>query len=283
MHISKEAEQYILQCQLMAFDEEASESENTQGTVLAKSKSEARKLVEQGKTVIIDGKTMSKVEGRTYIGGSEAIHQRLRLGRNDVEMMSGAMRVMQQYIDHGSLDRMLNLLQKDAESSFDDFKEAIKPHSNIDETQYLIAKDLNEIEARAKDYPLIQAKQAATMFGELGAANPSRLVGKLKKEHKIIGFYFGNSRNIQIPVFQFDPINLGVYPPVEKLCRMLDGLNDWGVYKWLTTFDEDLECTPAQALSQPKLEGDLLYLAGLFKSESTLASLDFVAEGQDNE
>jgi hypothetical protein len=74
-----------------------------------------------------------------------------------------------------------------------------------------------------------------------------------------------------------------VYKPVEKLCHILDELNDWGVYKWLTTHDEDLECTPAQAISRPELEEDLLYLAGVFKSESTLRGLNVTSVKNDGQ
>ncbi|CCN40124.1 hypothetical protein VIBNIFTn2_120106 [Vibrio nigripulchritudo FTn2] len=211
------------------------------------------------------------------------VNDQVTIDSQDVSLVWGAMRALRHHISHGSLEHMVRILQDDAEKSFDDFKEAIKPHGRADDTQYLIAKDLNDIEARTSDYPLTSAKHAAVLYGEMNSANPSRLVAKLKKEFKILGFYFGNSRNIQIPIFQFDTDSLGVYETVPKLCRIFDDLNDWGVYKWLTSFDEDLECTPAQAIRRPELEDDLLYLAGLFKSASTLRELSFVAEGNGNE
>lgn len=283
MQFSKESKQYILQCQLIALDDDRRESKDSLEPVIVKSKKEAQVHLNQGRTVILNGLVMSMMKGQTYLIKPETISQNLRLSSGDVERVNGAMRLIQRYIDHGSLDRMVKLLQIDAEKSFCDFKEAVGLISNTNDTHYLIAKDLKEIEARTNKYPLIPAKQAAIFLGEVNITNPSRLVAKLKKELKIIGFYFGNSRKIQIPAFQFDMINLGVYKPVEKLCHILDELNDWGVYKWLTTHDEDLECTPAQAISRPELEEDLLYLAGVFKSESTLRGLNVTSAKNDGQ
>lgn len=285
MQISKKTKRYILQYQLIALDEDKHESGGSLEPVIpviVKSKEEAQPYLTQGKTVILDGLTMSTVKGSTHVGKLETMNQSLSLGSGDVKRIHDAMRIVQQYIDHGSLERMMQVLQKDFEKNFNDLKEAIKPHSNADDTQYLIAKSLNEIEARTSDYPLITAKQAAALYGEVSAVNSSRLITKLKKELKIIGFYFGNSRSIQIPAFQFDMVSLGVHKPVERLCHILDGLNDWGVYKWLTTHNDDLGCTPAQAINRPELAEDLLYLASIFKSESTLRDLTFVSKTNNN-
>ncbi len=283
MQFSKESKQYILQCQLIALDGDRRESKDSLEPVIVKSKKEAQVHLNQGRTVILNGLVMSMMKGQTYLIKPETISQNLRLSSGDVERVNSAMRFIQRYIDHGSLDHMVKLLRVDAEKSFCDFKEAVGLSANTNDTHYLIAEDLKEIEARTNKYPLIPAKQAAIFLGEVNITNPSRLVAKLKKELKIIGFYFGNSRKIQIPAFQFDMINLGVYKPVEKLCHILDELNDWGVYKWLTTHDEDLECTPAQAISRPELEEDLLYLAGVFKSESTLRGLNVTSAKNDGQ
>ncbi|MEZ8651874.1 hypothetical protein AB6D92_23305 [Vibrio splendidus] len=286
MRISREAEQYILQCQLTALEEQEYENDDhdsIQEPVTVNSLREAKPLLDKGITVVLNGKHLTAKNGRVFAAPAHVINRSVKLGFEEAELVSGAMRVMEHHIAHGSVKHMYRLLQQDAQKSFDDFKEAIKPHTSADDTQYLIAKDLNEIEARAKNFPLITAKQASVLFGEVSAANPSRLVAKLKKEMKLLGFYFGNSRNIQIPAFQFDTERLGVYKPVERLCHIFDGLNDWGVYKWLTTHNDDLECTPAQAISRPELGEDLLYLAGLFKSQSTLRDLTFASEEQDYE
>lgn len=286
MRISREIEQYILQCQLTPVEEQEYVNDDhdcIQEPVIVNSMREAKTLLDKGINVVLDGKYLTSRGGRIFLSQPHMINRSVKLGFEEAELVSGAMRVMEHHIAHGSIKHMYHLLQQDAQKSFDDFKDAIKLHTSADDTQYLIAKDLNEIEARAKDFPLLTAKQAAILFGEVSAANPSRLVAKLKKESKLLGFYFGNSRNIQIPAFQFDTERLGVYKPVKKLCHIFDGLNDWGVYKWLTTYSDDLECTPAQALSRPELEEDLLYLAGLFKSQSTLRDLTFASEEQDNE
>lgn len=282
MQFLKEAEKYILQCRLITLDEDKHEGRDSLETVIAQSEKEAQLYLAQGRTVILKGAPMSMVTLQTDNVKPEMINQSLRLSLGDIEKVNDVMRLIQRYIDNDSLDNMIQLLQKDAEKSFDDFKEAIRPHLNVDDTQHLIARKLNEIEAKKNEYPLVTAEQAAALFGEVDTSNPSRLVAKLKKELKIIGFYFGNSHNIQIPAFQFDLARLGVHKPVSKLCHILDGLNDWGVYKWLTTHNADLECTPAQAISRPELEEDLLYLAGMFKSDSTLRDSNFVSQGNGN-
>lgn len=142
--------------------------------------------------------------------------------------------------------------------------------------QYQLAQRLNDIEARASEYPLVTPKDASRLLGELSATNPSRLVATLKAEHKLFAFNFGDAKSVQVPAFQFKP-DLGVFSVVPKLCRILSGLNDWGVYHWFTTYSPDLDCSPAEALAISELGDDLVYLAGLFKSSSTLRELSFDA------
>ncbi|MEF1281768.1 hypothetical protein QTO05_22085 [Vibrio fortis] len=269
MQFSKEAKQYILQCQLIELDEHANESKNCLEPVNVESQKELEYYLAQRRTVILNGLIMSSANDQTCIKKPKC----LRLDGSEIEKINEAISLIQRHIDCGSLERVMQLLRKDAEISFEDYEEVIEPP-----TKRLITKKLNEIEARTSEYPFISAKQAADLLGDVNATNPSRLIAQLKKERKIIGFYFGNSSEIQIPAFQFNRSSLGVHKPVEKLCHTLDHLNDWGVYKWLTTYDEDLKCTPAQAISRPALEKDLLYLAGIFKSESTLRDSIFTSE-----
>lgn len=148
MQVSKKADLYIFQCQLIALDEDNHETEDSLKPVLVKSKTEAQQFLAQGQTVIFDGLVMSRMKAQTHSGKPEMINQNVRLNSGDVEKVNDIMRLMQHHIRNGSLDRMTQLLLKDAEKNFDDFKVAVNPYSSADETRYLIAKDLNEIEAK---------------------------------------------------------------------------------------------------------------------------------------
>ncbi|EOA6542222.1 TPA: hypothetical protein ACGU7E_003450 [Vibrio vulnificus] len=195
---------------------------------------------------------------------------------NDLKRLS---RVLAYNIQTGDIHALVAELEQKADSKFLAFKDELKQHS-MDDAQFSIAKSLNAIEDRVQQFPLLTPKQASIFLGDLASRNPSRTVNKAKEEGNIFVFYFGNTRTAQIPAFQFNTENLGVYDVVPRLTKALEGLNDWGVYSWFTTKSEDLDCTPAEAVSKPELYDELRYLAGLFKSDSTLRDLSFVANNE---
>ncbi len=122
----------------------------------------------------------------------------------------------------------------------------------------------------------ISSQKAYEILGISGAENPSLELSKMKKDSKVLAFVFPPSPHIQIPDFQFN--DKGIHPIVPQLCKILDGLNDIGVYRWLNSYCEDLRCKPYQAIDHPFLHNDLIYLAGLFKSHSTLRYLSHFKE-----
>jgi hypothetical protein len=201
----------------------------------------------------------------------------LPVSSDDALTWENLLRICVSHAHRGTLEHVNEILQKDAVQQFSEFKLKIKEQPAT-ETQYLIARQLNRIEALTKEFPLVSAKQAVYLLGDLSATNPSRVINTAKQANRLFAFNFGDSKSTQVPVFQFDPEKLGVYKPVPELCRILDGLNDWGVYQWLTTTHDDLGCSPANALSRPEMEADLLFLAGLFKSDSTLRELSYTAD-----
>lgn len=189
-------------------------------------------------------------------------------------------RVLAYSIQSGGIHELVMELEKKVDSDFLSFKEDLKQHA-MDETQFCIAKSLNAIEERAKQFPLLSPKQAAILLGDIANKNPSRTINKAKEDGELFVFYFGNAKTAQIPSFQFNTNTLGVWEVIPKLVKTLGGLNDWGVYSWFTTESDDLGCTPAEAVSKPETYNDLRYLAGLFKSESTLRDLDFIAANNE--
>lgn len=84
---------------------------------------------------------------------------------------------------------------------------------------------------------------------------------------------------VQLPVFQFNQSVLKPWEPVKQLCELFSGLNDWSVYDWMTSFNDDLETTPALALQKTELHDDLIDLAGLYRNESRNVHLRFSFEG----
>jgi len=186
-------------------------------------------------------------------------------------------------IENDGIETLAKDLEKDLEVDFNEFKKSVKPHS-MSETQYVLAQSLNAIEKRVAEFPLVSPKEAAMLMGEVNSTNASRTISAARDQKRIFAFTFGDSKATQVPAFQFNATALKVWQPVPELAQILSGLNDWGVYSWFTTHNYDLECTPAEALGRPDLYEDLVYLAGLFKSESTLAHLSFIAEdGEGNE
>lgn len=70
---------------------------------------------------------------------------------------------------------------------------------------------------------------------------------------------------------------------IPRLCELFGELNDWAVFHWFTTFNEDLGMTPATALKEASRHGELLELAGLYVNESQCKHLSFSIDGNDNE
>lgn len=139
----------------------------------------------------------------------------------------------------------------------------------------IINQRLREIETKSKDFPFVDENTAVFLMGKLNAANSKSIVIDAQKKHSLLVFSFGKADCIYIPEFQFQKHGTGVMPVVPELCKILSGLNDWGVFDWLTSYSEDLQCTPADAIHDQELIDDLVYLAGLFSSESRLSHLSY--------
>ncbi|WP_052125078.1 hypothetical protein [Vibrio sinaloensis] len=140
---------------------------------------------------------------------------------------------------------------------------------------------MEPFEEETKRFPLLTETQAAKYLGGAASTNPSAFLLKAKQEKQLFVFYFDDPDVALIPEFQFNPSTHTIYPSVPRLCQLLEGLNDYGVYIWLIHHDEDLGASPAEVLGtteNEQLQDDLFYLAGLFKSESTLQQLNFIAE-----
>ncbi|MDA0383557.1 hypothetical protein [Vibrio owensii] len=191
--------------------------------------------------------------------------------------------VVQKLSESDKIDALIDWAISQEETAFENFRSVLK-ETQASEEQFAAAKVLNDIESRVSEYPMCSVATAAKLLGEVTTKNPSRVIATARKENKIFAFTFGSAKNIQVPFFQFNTKKLGVYEPVPELCRILSGLNDWGVYQWLTTHSADLETAPAVALKHESLWDDLLLLAGLFKSQNTYRDLSFTAAevGNDN-
>ena len=135
------------------------------------------------------------------------------------------------------------------------------------------------LDERITQFPLVSLEEAVCLLGYRDDEDALHLVNEAKKNHQLFAFnFFNDGKPVGIPLFQIDFDKAQVFAVVPKLCAMLSQLNDIGVYCWLTSFDEDLGCTPAEAFQNPEKEDTLMYLAGLFVSDSTLRNLDFTAE-----
>lgn len=141
----------------------------------------------------------------------------------------------------------------------------------------IINQKLREIETKSKDIPFVDEDTAVLLMGKMNAANSTSTVIDAHQKHRLFVFSFGKTDCIYIPKFQFKTNGTGVMPVVPTLCEILSGLNDWGVFDWLTSYSADLECTPADAIHNEELIDDLVYLAGLFSSESRLCHLSYKA------
>ncbi|MDO6706956.1 hypothetical protein [Photobacterium sp. 1_MG-2023] len=206
----------------------------------------------------------------------------VRITAEEAESLKELSRNLLFYAQKGGLQHIVDLLERDAEQQFSDFKRRIKDHTSS-ETQFMIASALNEIEARTEQYPLLSASAATNLLGEFQASNPSRVISQASQARRLFAFNFGDAKTVQVPAFQFDTKHLGVWKAVPELCQTLNGLNDWGVYQWLTSVSDDLGCTPAEALQKPELEADLLYLASLYKADSTFNDLSYTADTDASE
>ncbi len=195
---------------------------------------------------------------------------------NENHEIANILRLVTNLSNQGMLKQANHALEKVLQQSFFDLKEAIG-RRKASEIQYLIAKQLNDIEALTSHYPLLTAKQATAMLGDLSARSVSRTINTACQEGRLFVFYFGDAKNAQIPEFQFNVETLGVHEVVPRLCKVLRGINDWAVYKWFSSYSEDLGCTPANAIERKECWDDLVYLAGIFASSCNLRELNYVA------
>lgn len=178
----------------------------------------------------------------------------------------------------GKLDNFLNLAENHAESLLMEFKRTVKS-SGYSPAQYGLVQTLNAIEKKVDDFPLVTPRQATKLLGMFASTNPSRDIGRLINENKLFGFSFGESKVLQLPAFQFNTAELKPWVPVSRLCELLHELNDWAVYDWMTTYNEDLGTTPAHALAIPDLYDDLIDIAGLYRNENKHAHLYYPVKG----
>ena len=188
--------------------------------------------------------------------------------------MSRILELTERFSQNGELADFLNLAEEHAEHGLLEFKRSVKK-SSYSPAQYELVQTLNTIEKKITEFPLVTPKQATQLLGMFASSNPSRDIGKLVKQNKLFGFSFGESKVLQLPAFQFDDKELKAWPPVNRLCELLSNLNDWAVYDWLTTDNDDLGTTPAEALKRPDLYDDLLDIAGLYRNENKHAHLSF--------
>ncbi len=185
--------------------------------------------------------------------------------------------LMQLFSQHGELSELTKLAEDLAENKLLDFKQSVKS-KHYSPAEYEIVQQLNAIEDKVYEYPLITPKEATRLLGMFSATNPSRDIAHLVKSQKLFGFSFGETKTLQIPAFQFNTSDFKIWEPVSRLCGLLGDLNDWAVYDWMTTFDDDLETTPALALQEPDKYADLIDLAGLYRNENKHAHLSYTAE-----
>ena len=188
--------------------------------------------------------------------------------------MSRILELTELFAQSGELDHFLSMAEEHAEHSLMEFKRSVKAR-NYSPAQYELVQALNTIEKKVTEFPLVTPKQATTLLGMFASSNPSRDIGKLVKQNKLLGFSFGEAKVLQLPAFQIDDKELKVWPPVHRICELLSNLNDWAVYDWLTTDNDDLGTTPADALKRAELYDDLLDVAGLFRNENKHAHLSF--------
>lgn len=191
--------------------------------------------------------------------------------------LTQVMALIECYASQGDLAHLVETMELDLEQRLQDFKDVIKNYRYSSE-QYALTQQLNEIESRVEHFPLLAPKQACLLMGDMSPSNPSRNIDKFKKDGRLLVFSFGDTKKAQIPAFQFDIEHQTLWPAIPRLCTLFSTLSDWGVYQWFTTFDEDLQCSPADALSQPEKLDDLLDVAGLFLNTSQLRELSFTAQ-----
>ncbi|GAM55644.1 hypothetical protein JCM19231_2996 [Vibrio ishigakensis] len=158
------------------------------------------------------------------------------------------------------------------ESDLLKFKHAVKPFE-YSSLQYKLVQDLNSIERRAEEYPLLSPQNV----GELcRLPNPSYDVFKLIREQKLLSFTFGESNTFLLPEFQFNLASNETWEPVPYLCVLFAEVSDWIAFEWFTTYTADLGMTPAAALQNTHLHEELADLAGLYVGECRCAHLSFL-------
>lgn len=191
--------------------------------------------------------------------------------------LNQAMALIERYASQKDLARLIKTMELNLEQRLHDFKDDIKSYAYSSE-QYSLTQQLNEIESKVERFPLLAPKQACLLMGDMSPSNPSRIIDKFKKDGRLLVFSFGDTKKAQIPAFQFDIERQTLWPAIPRLCALFSTLSDWGIYQWFTTFDEDLQCSPAKALALPDKLDDLLDVAGLFLNTSQLRELSFTAQ-----
>lgn len=127
---------------------------------------------------------------------------------------------------------------------------------------------------RSIAYPLLSPQEAlATMLVKGEISNFDQFALNEKSKNRLFAFSLNDYGPLLLPTFQFDTDKKSVLPIVPQLCLALSGLNDLTVYFWLTSFDNDLQSTPAECLKDKSTYELLLDVASLFKNESTFTHL----------
>lgn len=144
----------------------------------------------------------------------------------------------------------------------------------MEELDSILAIQEKRLAKKCLDYPLLspqEALHAIPNLGEIGNADEFAL--KEKSNNRLFVFSLRNDGSLFLPKFQFNAKNHTVLPIVPRLCFALSGLSDLSVYFWLTSYDDDLESTPADCLEDLSRSELVVDLASLYKNESTLRHL----------
>lgn len=127
--------------------------------------------------------------------------------------------------------------------------------------QYKIYSDrINEFK---KENQIFTQKQAYSVLKKPSESSPSRTINKLIGELRIFSVtYKSQGTTIGYPAFQFNVKSGRPKPIIKKVIKALKNkYQDWDLLFWFTSFSDELECTPLQAVDKPDLHEILLEVA----------------------
>lgn len=114
-----------------------------------------------------------------------------------------------------------------------------------------------------KQYDVLKQKDVFSLLKVKPDSSPSRAMKSLISDNKMFCVtYKTQGAQVGYPAFQFD-VSRGKIKPI--IARVLDKLagkySDWDLAFWFNTYDDDLECTPIQAIDKPNLRSMLVEIA----------------------